>query len=87
METLSFLHQGDSCLSMGKTEEAIAFYNSALTNDRDCYAAWLGKGTALKLLNRYKDALECYERALALHKDSIMAEHLAEHLRNELKKK
>ena len=87
METLSFLHQGDKCLSMGKTEEAIAFYDSALTDDRDCYAAWLGKGTALKLLKRYEDALECYERALALHKDSIMAEQLAEHLRNELNNK
>ena len=39
-------------LSMGKAEKAVAFYDSALAHDRNCYSAWLGRGTALKFLNR-----------------------------------
>ena len=86
METQKILYQADRHLSMGKAEEAVTFYDSALTHDRNCYSAWLGKGTALKFLNRYQEALECYERALILNKDSMMAEFLAGYLRHELKK-
>ena len=87
METQKNIYQADRHLSMGKAEEAVTFYDSALTHDRNCYSAWLGKGTALKFLNRYQEALECYERALILNKDSIMAEFLAGYLRHELNKK
>ena len=87
METEKILYEADLHLSMGKAEEAIEFYNSALTYDCNCYSAWLGKGTALKFLNRYREALECYERAIILNKDSLMAEFLAGYLRNELRKK
>ena len=86
METQKILYEADMYLSMGKVEEAIEFYDSALTNDRNCYSAWLGKGTALKILKRYEEALDCYERALILNRDSIMAECLAGYLRTELKK-
>jgi tetratricopeptide (TPR) repeat protein len=85
MDTQRFLYQGDMHLSMGETEEALELYDSALTLDRNCYAAWLGKGTAMKLLKRYEEALDCYERALILNRDSIMAECLAGNLRAELK--
>ena len=85
MDTQRFLYRGDMHLSMGETEEALELYDSALTLDRNCYAAWLGKGTALKLLKRYKEALFCYEQALTLNRDSIMAECLAGYLRTELK--
>ena len=84
METQKILHEADLHLSMGKAEEAIAIYDSALAHDRNCYSAWLGKGTALKLLRRYEEALECYERALILNRDSIMAEYLAGYLRHKL---
>jgi len=85
METQRFLYQGDMHLSMGEAEEALELYDSALTLDQNCYSAWLGKGTALKLLKRYKEALDCYEQALTLNRDSIMAECLAGYLRTELK--
>ena len=85
MEAQRFLYQGDMHLSMGDAEEALELYDSALTHDRNCYSAWLGKGTALKLLKRYEEALDCYERALILNRDSIMAECLAGYLREELK--
>lgn len=72
-------------LSIGKAEDALELYESALTLDRNCYAAWLGKGTALKILKRYEEALDCYEQDLTLNRDSIMAECLAGNLRAELK--
>ena len=72
-------------LASNKHFEALELYDSALTLDRNCYAAWLGKGTAMKLLKRYEEALDCYERALILNRDSIMAECLAGNLRAELK--
>lgn len=87
METQKILYQADMHLSMGKAKEAVAFYDSALDQDRNCYSAWLGKGTALKFLNRYQEALDCYEQALTLNKDSIMAEFLAGYLRHELNNK
>lgn len=71
-------------LSVGEPEKAVVYYDTALAHDRDCYAAWLGKGTALKFLNRHKEALECYERALTINRDSIMAECLAGYLREEM---
>jgi tetratricopeptide (TPR) repeat protein len=85
METQRFLYQGDMHLSIGEAEDALELYDSALTLDRNCYAAWLGKGTALKILKRYEEALDCYEQALILNRDSIMAECLAGNLRAELK--
>lgn len=72
---------------MGKSEEAIRLYDSALNHDSGCFPAWLGKGAALKQLNRYQEALECYEQALILNRDSIMAEFLVGYLRHELTKK
>jgi len=80
------LHHGDLRLSKGKAEEAIAFYDTALNHDRNCFNAWLGKGTALKILKRYNEALDCYERALILNNDSIMAGYLAGYLRHKLNK-
>ena len=74
-------------LSKGKAEEALVFYDTALNHDRNCFYAWLGKGAAFNFLNRYQEALDCYERALILNKDSIMAEFLAGYLRHELNKK
>jgi tetratricopeptide (TPR) repeat protein len=86
METEKILYNADMHLSMGKAKEAVALYDSVLTNDCNCYSAWLGKGTALKSLSRYKEALDCYERALTLNRSSIMAEFMAGFLRNELRK-
>lgn len=86
MEIQKILHQGELRLSKGEAEEAIAFYDTALIHDRDCFKAWLGKGTALKLLKRYQEALNCYERALTLNNDSIMAGFLAGYLRHKLNK-
>ncbi len=80
------LHHGDLHLSKGKAAKAISFYDTVLNHDRNCFNAWLGKGTALKTLKRYQEALECYERALLLDKNSVMAEFLAGYLRYKLHK-
>ena len=82
-----YLNQGDLHLSSGEPEKAIEQYDLALAEDEKSYVAWLGKGSALKLLDRCRDALFCYEQALKLKNDSATAECLADFMREEVSKK
>jgi len=84
MEIQNILHKGELRLSNGGAEEAIELYDTALNHDRNCFNAWLGKGTGLKLLKRYQEALDCYERALIVNNDSMVAKFLSGHLRHKL---
>ena len=85
METIQFVGKGDTLVMVGKPEEAMAYYSTALTLDKNCFEAWLGMGFALNILYRYEEALSCYEQALILNPFSIICECMVEYLRDKVK--
>ena len=87
MKLQEILHQGELYLSNSEAEKAIILFDTVLAHDQNCFSAWLGKGTALKLLQRYQKALDCYEQALILNNDSSIAQFMASYLRHKLDKR
>jgi len=85
MQTQQFVGKGDAQIMVGKPEEAMTFYSAALALDCNCYAAWLGMGLAHNTLYHYEEALACYERALALNRQSITAECMVAYLRGKVR--
>ena len=56
-------------LEGGDGQMALVRYEEAIERDAKSPDAWAGKGTALQFLERYDEALEAYDRALALRPD------------------
>ncbi len=53
--------------AMGEPGTAVKDFNAALTLEPRHFIAWFGLGNVMRSLNRDKEALDAYERALALH--------------------
>ena len=58
--------KGVSLFNLGKYEEAIAYYDKALTVDPNYATALSNKGSALNELGRHEEAIACYDKALAI---------------------
>ena len=84
MEILQFISKGNAQIMVGKPEEAMTFYGTALSLDKNCFDAWLGMGRALNIMCRYDEALSCCERAMTLNRHSINAECMVEYLRDKV---
>ena len=84
MEILQFISKGNAQIMVGKPEEAMTFYSTALSLDKNCFDAWLGMGRALNIMCRYDEALSCCERAPTLNRHSITAECMVECLRDKV---
>jgi tetratricopeptide (TPR) repeat protein len=65
----AFNERGNTLKSLGRFEEALASYDSALAFDSGFLPAWNNRGVILKKLNRLEQALVSYDRALALNPD------------------
>jgi len=52
---------------------ALLRYEQAIAQEARNPDAWTGKGIALQQLERYREALEAYDRALALKPDHELA--------------
>ncbi len=63
----AFNDRGNSLKSLGRFEEALASYDSALALDFSYLPAWNNRGVILKAMNRLEEALSSYDRALALN--------------------
>jgi tetratricopeptide (TPR) repeat protein len=61
--------RGNLLKSLGRFEEALASYDSALALDSSFLPAWNNRGVILKKLNRLEQAILSYDRALALNPD------------------
>ena len=57
-------NKGGSLAALGRHEEAICCYDTALDIEPQSPKIWNNKGCALSALGRRKDALECFDRAL-----------------------
>ena len=53
-------------LEGGDAEMALMRYDQALEKESRSADAWTGKGTALQYLEKYAEALVCYDRALEI---------------------
>ncbi len=62
-----FIKEGDLHESLGRFEEALASYDSALTIDPTDADAWFDKGIVLKKMGRSKESEACVETAINLY--------------------
>ena len=53
---------------------ALLRYEQAIAQDDRSADAWTGKGVALQQLERYREALDAYDRALSLKPDHPTAQ-------------
>ena len=82
-ETLAdaYAREGDTLLAQRKCAEAIVFYDRAIEVFPESCEAWTSKAVALKEMGRFRECLECVERALEIYPSPI-----AENLRDSLKR-
>ena len=66
-------NKGGSLAALGRHEEAIHCYDTALEVDPQSPKVWNNKGSALSALGRRDQALECFDRALAIDPRFAMA--------------
>ena len=69
LEAWEWSNKGGSLNNLGRYEESLRCYESALQLDPLCVAAWIGKGGSLDRLGRYDEAIRCYDKALQLDPD------------------
>jgi len=59
-------NKGVDLYNLGKYEEAIEWYNKAITIDPNFLKALINKGLALQNLGKYQEAIDCYDKVLVL---------------------
>ncbi|MEK6987881.1 MAG: tetratricopeptide repeat protein, partial [Candidatus Thermoplasmatota archaeon] len=85
-DVLVLLQLAELALEGGDAEMALLRYQQAIEREPRSPEAWTGKGTALQQLERYKEALEAYDRALELAPDHELATRWRETCLRHLKK-
>jgi tetratricopeptide (TPR) repeat protein len=70
---------------IGRYEEAMVSYDTALRINPDSYQAWNNRGVALVELGRYDEAIESYDKALRINPEYTEAKHNRDELALKLK--
>jgi len=73
-ETYVLLQLAELALEGGDARMALLRYEQAIAQDDRSADAWTGKGVALQQLERYREALDAYDRALSLKPDHPTAQ-------------
>lgn len=60
------VQKGKKLLAETKFEDALGFFEQALLLDQNNPELWNHKGTALRSIGRYDEALECFNKSLEL---------------------
>lgn len=81
------LQLAELALEGGDAEMALLRYGEAIEREPRNADAWTGKGVALQYLERYEEALEAYDRALALKPDHEMAKKWRETCRRHVSRR
>jgi len=68
-DALEWYIYGQNSATVGKYEDAIQYYDNALSVDNTYASAYTGKAIAFNHLNRYSEAVAAADAALALKKD------------------
>ena len=86
-DTHVLLQLAELAIEGGDPRMGLLRYEQAIERDPRSADAWTGKGVALQQLERFRDALEAYDRALALKPDHELArkwrETCARHVQSE----
>ena len=61
----------DTLLQSGRTQKALTICEAALRRDRTFHEAWTSLGLVYRRTHRSAEALECYERAIALKERDV----------------
>jgi tetratricopeptide (TPR) repeat protein len=64
LEARELMDKGYSLTELGRLNEALVAYDSAIALKPDYAWAWARRGRTLRVLGRYEEALRCYDRAL-----------------------
>lgn len=66
LEARELMDKGYSLTELGRMEEALQAYDSAIALKPDYAWAWARRGRTLRVLGRYQEALSCYDHALEI---------------------
>ena len=65
-EIQDLVAKGQSLLEDGKFNDALGFFEQALLLNQDNPDLWNHKGTALRSMGRYEEAMECFNNSLKI---------------------
>jgi tetratricopeptide (TPR) repeat protein len=65
-EIENLIQKGNIFLKDGKFDGALAFFEQALFMNQDDPDLWNYKGTALRSLGRYEEAMDCFNKSLEI---------------------
>jgi len=65
-EIRDLVAKGQSLLEDGKFNDALGFFEQALFLNQDNPDLWNHKGTALRSMGRYEEAMECFNKSLKI---------------------
>lgn len=65
---------GNQVFDQGKYEDAIKYYDAALSVNANNPEAWFNKGSALYYLGKYKEAVKCYDNVLIINPNNKYAQ-------------
>ena len=65
-EIKNLVTKGRLFLEDGKFNDALCFFDQALLLNQNDPDLWNYKGTALRSLGRYEEAMECFNRSLKI---------------------
>ena len=65
-EIQDLVAKGQSLLEDGKFNDALGFFEQALLLNQDNPDLWNHKGTALRSMGRYEEAMECFNKSLKI---------------------
>jgi tetratricopeptide (TPR) repeat protein len=72
-EAEMFYKQAMEFLNQGNINKSIEFFDSATNIDNNYVIAWNDKGVALMELEKFQDALKCFEKVIRLEPSDNMA--------------
>jgi len=70
---VELMNRGISLASLGRYQEAIACYDSAINEAPHDSDVWLNKGVSLSKLGKRKEAIDCYDYALKINPKNSLA--------------
>ena len=79
-----YFGRGNAHLGTGSLEQAIADFTQAMRLDPNNIGAFVARGAANLFKGKYCQAITDYEAALRIHSNYPMADHVANHVKNQL---
>ncbi len=65
-EISDLVAKGQSFLEDGKFDDALGFFEQALLLNQNDPDLWNHKGTALRSMGRYEEAMDCFNKSLKI---------------------